>query len=57
MKKENSLNFYFNFFIIFLPPISSLYAKIEKKIINNSLTDEQKKIMFKEEQKDLLQAV
>ena len=28
--------------------ISSLYAKIEKKIINQSLTEEQKKIMFKE---------
>ena len=32
----------------FFIPLSSLYATIEKKIINKSLTEEQKKIMFKE---------
>ena len=33
--------------LLFLLP-KSLLAKVEKKIINNSLTEEQKKIMFKE---------
>ena len=33
--------------LLFLLPKSRL-AKVEKKIINNSLTEEQKKIMFKE---------
>ena len=33
---------------LFFIPLSSLYANIEKKIINKSLTEEQKKIMFKE---------
>ena len=49
MKKRKFIKFLFlTFSSFFLPPISSLYAKIEKKIINNSLTEEQKKIMFKE---------
>ena len=49
MKKRKFIKFlFFTFSSFFLPSISSLYAKIEKKIINNSLTDEQKKIMFKE---------
>ena len=49
MKKRNFIKLIASTFIsFFFINISSLYAKIEKKIINKSLTEQQKKIMFKE---------
>ncbi len=49
MKKRKFIKLLVSIFSsFFLVPISSLYANIEKKIINKSLTKEQKKIMFKE---------
>ena len=49
MKKRNFIKLISSTFVSFLfVNISSLYAKIEKKIINKSLTEQQKKIMFKE---------
>ena len=48
MKKREFIKFILTTFSsLFLFP-KSLYAKVEKKIINKLLTDEQKKIMFKE---------
>ena len=48
MKKREFIKFILTTFSsLFLLP-KSLYAKVEKKIINKLLTDEQKKIMFKE---------
>ena len=49
MKKRNFIKLIASTFVsFFFINISSLYAKIEKKIINKSLTEQQKKIMFKE---------
>ncbi|MFL2897367.1 MAG: peptide-methionine (R)-S-oxide reductase MsrB [Candidatus Pelagibacter sp.] len=49
MKKRNFIKLISSTFVsFFFVNISSLYAKIEKKIINKSLTEQQKKIMFKE---------
>ena len=49
MKKRNFIKLITSTFVsFFFINISSLYAKIEKKIINKSLTEQQKKIMFKE---------
>ena len=49
MKKRNFIKLISSTFVsFFFINISSLYAKIEKKIINKSLTEQQKKIMFKE---------
>ena len=49
MKKRNFIKLITSTFVsFFFVNISSLYAKIEKKIINKSLTEQQKKIMFKE---------
>ena len=48
MKKREFIKFILTTFSsLFLFP-KLLYAKVEKKIINKLLTDEQKKIMFKE---------
>ena len=49
MKKRNFIKLIASTFVsFFFINISSLYAKIEKKIINKSLTEQQKKIMFNE---------
>ena len=49
MKKRNFIKLIASTFVsFFFVNISSLYAKIEKKIINKSLTEQQKKIMFNE---------
>ena len=49
MKKRNFIKLIASTFVsFFFINISSLRAKIEKKIINKSLTEQQKKIMFKE---------
>ena len=49
MKKRNFIKLIASTFVsFFFINISSLYSKIEKKIINKSLTEQQKKIMFKE---------
>ena len=49
MRKRNFIKLISSTFVsFFFINISSLYAKIEKKIINKSLTEQQKKIMFKE---------
>ena len=49
MRKRNFIKLIASTFVsFFFINISSLYAKIEKKIINKSLTEQQKKIMFKE---------
>ena len=49
MKKRNFIKLISSTFVsFFFINISSLFAKIEKKIINKSLTEQQKKIMFKE---------
>ena len=49
MKKRNFIKLISSTIVsFFFINISSLYAKIEKKIINKSLTEQQKKIMFKE---------
>ena len=49
MKKRKFIKLLISTFSsLFFIPLSSLYANIEKKIINKSLTEEQKKIMFKE---------
>ena len=49
MRKRNFIKLISSTFVsFFFINISSLRAKIEKKIINKSLTEQQKKIMFKE---------
>tara|TARA_Y100001935_G_scaffold77299_1_gene64594 strand:+ start:413 stop:871 length:459 start_codon:yes stop_codon:yes gene_type:complete len=48
MKKRKFIQIILATFTSFIILPKYLYAKVEKKIINKSLTDEQKKIMFKE---------
>tara|TARA_Y100001970_G_scaffold75628_1_gene95826 strand:- start:583 stop:1041 length:459 start_codon:yes stop_codon:yes gene_type:complete len=48
MKKRKFIQIILATFASFILLPKYLYAKVEKKIINKSLTDEQKKIMFKE---------
>ena len=57
MNKRKFIKSIFSTLALFFLLPKSLLAKVEKKIINNSLTEEQKKLCLKRELKDRLRAV